>query len=400
MIIFWKVRYLDRNSRKFGDRHLYLDTSTLEPAKRAAVELALETNEKRKFSTFRLLFKEDSSKEAMERWVETGCKSFFSPEYFEDELGAQVTVQQIGPILSGDPEVVMFPSHYRPHDIELEIAESAPIPIDSVALSDAEVRLLAYFSRDLREMTGSAFFKNGPGTLSSTGTSNQLFVGEPTLATAVTDDEIRSYVMIFRRLYMENEQANFLKAVAVYEQALKGHSFARWVAAEAKSYSDTLQTPPYFPPFAPNGPYPFTRKRLIDVFIYTQYAHQPKADRERQFAACLGAVGGRRAVLTWLFLKELQEVSFKVANAGRVIDAWFARYCQHQQIKPMVLTSIADHHPGLGTMEKASDKNERLKSEKIVQLANSMWQASGSPEGGPEMFLLRARESLEEAFKG
>jgi hypothetical protein len=43
MILLWKIRYLDRSTREFGDRFLYLDTKTLDPANTAAVEFAVES---------------------------------------------------------------------------------------------------------------------------------------------------------------------------------------------------------------------------------------------------------------------------------------------------------------------------------------------------------------------
>ena len=42
MMLFWKIRYLDRTDKQFKDRHLYLRTETLEPVTRAAIELVTE----------------------------------------------------------------------------------------------------------------------------------------------------------------------------------------------------------------------------------------------------------------------------------------------------------------------------------------------------------------------
>ena len=42
MILFWKIRYLDRTDKQFKNRNLSLDTKTLDVATKAAVELVIE----------------------------------------------------------------------------------------------------------------------------------------------------------------------------------------------------------------------------------------------------------------------------------------------------------------------------------------------------------------------
>ncbi len=37
MLIFWRIRYLDRTDKQFKDRDLFLDTMLLPPATKAAV---------------------------------------------------------------------------------------------------------------------------------------------------------------------------------------------------------------------------------------------------------------------------------------------------------------------------------------------------------------------------
>ena len=63
MLIFWRIRYLDRVDKQFKNRDLFLDTATLPPAKRAAVELVAESRSSgndREVLTFRSLFTEGS----------------------------------------------------------------------------------------------------------------------------------------------------------------------------------------------------------------------------------------------------------------------------------------------------------------------------------------------------
>ena len=42
MLIVWKITYIDRKTKEFGDRTLLLDTEVLQPTQRAAVELVMK----------------------------------------------------------------------------------------------------------------------------------------------------------------------------------------------------------------------------------------------------------------------------------------------------------------------------------------------------------------------
>lgn len=402
MFLTWAIVYLDRTDeqrcsreRQFQDRHLYLDTSTLDSATRAAIELLIESGKsstERSILKFRNLFKglrEEELKVAIANASEFRTVSL--DNYTEDETGKELSNAEVGELLTGSPTAILLPPGARPHDIDYMLALPTAIPVAQAQLSKDEIRLLGYFSRDLKELTESAFWKDGPGTL-------EFAAKDPKLKTAVTDDELRSFVTIFRRLYMETEQANFLKAVKVFERAVGNHRTGNWVVAEAASYTDYLQRPPWFPPAAPSGGFTFSSKRLIDVFIYTQYAHQPKPNRERQFNECLAEIGGKKPVLIWLFLRALQAASFMYRNAGKSIVLWFNCYCEHHQVSPAILASILDDNPGIGAQEKEADRKARLLREKAEQLAAEIWKEKGSPGGGPVQFLDQAREELNKAL--
>ena len=154
------------------------------------------------------------------------------------------------------------------------------IDLDQIRLPGADLNALAYFSRDLRELEASILLVEGPGTISS-GPTKVIVV-----QTSVSEDEIRSFVTIFRRLYMAKEPGNFLKASDAFARAALPHPVGKWVQGVAVEYEETLDSVPDLIPFAPRGTASFTRKRLIDVFLYTQYAHQGDQRRERQYAEC------------------------------------------------------------------------------------------------------------------
>ena len=404
MLLSWKIRYLDRNDRSFKDRYLSLETNTLEPALRAAVEFIVENQTNcndREILKFRHLFVEYCLDSISEQGKNSGDWRSVGPNvYLEDENGKETTLAETGPIITGDPKTVLVPSGAKQHDLDFMFSEKKPIPIAEIQLSSDETRILGYFVRDLRELQDSALMKDGPGKLSKGGTLVDLPNGDYHLKTAATDDEIRSFVTIFRRLYMEKEPANFLKAVEVFTKALVDDPFAKWVQGVAGGYETHLQGTPEYRPFFYGVSTTFNVKRLIDVFIYTQYAHQPSENRQRQFVNCLNEVGNKRNFLTWLFLKEIWSCSLEIDNAGRVIAKWFNQYCNHHGITPDVLNSLRHEHAGLGTEEKVADRKSRIFREKVEGLEFELWKQAGKPEGGPVQFRLIAQEQLERVING
>lgn len=334
MMLFWKIRYLDRADKQFKDRCLYLNTKTLEPIARAAVELVVQNDSpstKREILKYRHLFVEDKAEASFGNPAECDFgKGFCLPDYFEDETGKELANDEMAQILTGSPTARMIPSGAQQHDIDFMLAEKKePIPLADVTLTPDEIRLLGYFVRDLEEMLTSAFMKDGPGTLTTSGAI-------PTITTAVTDDEIRSFVTIFRRLYMtgHHDPASFVKIMPIFTKALGDHPYSKWIAGIAKEYQNHLDSVPDFRPFVQASTCTFTTKRLIDVFLYTQYAHQPNEERQRQFEACLAELHGKRAVLTWMFLTEMWKCALEIGNAGRQIAWWFQHYCNHHGISP------------------------------------------------------------------
>ena len=398
MRLFWKVRYLDSADREFKNRSLYLDTRTLDPVTRAAIELVREcksSKTERDILKYRHLFHEgDPESPAGSRQDWGPFETFILTDYFEDETGKEITRQELGPLLTGSPTAIVVPSGTRQHDLDLMFAEAQPIPVAEVSLTPEEIRLLGYFCRDLQELRESAFMKDDCLTIKEVG-------GEPILETVATDDEIRSFVTIFRRLYMTggNDPASFLKMVQVFTKSVGNHPYGACVTGEAGEYKSHLESTPDFPPIVQAGTCTFTVKRLIDVFLYTQYAHQPDKKRERQFKECLSQLEGKRSLLTWMFLTEIEECSLTISGAGQVITKWFSLYCDHHEVAPDILNSLRLDHPGLGATEKEEARRDRLFRQKTEELAMELWKQHDRPEGGPTQFLLMAREQLGSALE-
>jgi hypothetical protein len=310
--------------------------------------------------------------------------------YFEDENDQELTLKRMAVTLTGNPEAEYFDPRFTQNDIEYFQAEKPLIDVDKIALTQQQISILGYFIRDLREMLASSFYRNGPARLSRGGAHGLGW----TVQTAASDEEIRSFVTIFRRLYMQKEQANFAKSLAVFAEALDDHPMGNWVRGMAANFETELAKAPNVFPVLGETKLPFTVKLLFDVFLYTQYAHQPDEKRTRQFSECLMAVNGDRSLLTFLFLTELWKCAHHIRNAGVLLEQFYEHYCQAHSPTTDVLASLKTHHPGIGALEKQEEKEARAVEEKTDALARSLWEQAGQPHGGHAAFREIARQQL------
>jgi len=271
------------------------------------------------------------------------------------------------------------------------LAPPTEVDLSQIKIPPSDLNTLAYFSRDFREMEASSFLAEGPGTLTGANLPN------PMVQTAVSEDEIRSFVTIFRRLYMTGEPGNFPKAAGVFARAVMPHPVGKWVQGVVGEYDGAMNSVPDLIPCAKRTPVTFTRKRLIDVFLYTQYAHQGEERRERQYAECLDQVNGQRAVMFWLFLVAMQECALHIRNAGVRIASFTAQYCKAHGVTPSVVEP-ASQSVGIGELEKRKDREARILREKAEELAMTIWKGTGRPEGGPMQFLHQAHQQLRSAM--
>jgi hypothetical protein len=389
MMLYWKIRYLDRNDKQFKDRELFLDTESLPAPERAALELILEMDSRRnerEILKFRHLFRAQQPGD-LDRAQHSAKNKFFAlSSYFEDETGAEIKQHEFWNLLK--PENAPEPE------------PPPPIPLAEVSLTPDEVRLLAYFLRDHKELAASPLMKEGPGTIHSPGEWTPTGFKKYSFKTALTDDEIRSTVTIYRRLYMEKEPANVEKAAVLFSGKLNAHPYARMVSSFAVEYRKRLDSPPSMPMFMPGKVFTFTTKQLIDIFLCTQYHHQPKKSQELQFAEYVKEVHGERDVLMCLFLWSLWETGIHIGNVGNWIDRWFQHFCSHHKVTPDVLDSLRHQGVGIGAMEKEEDRKARLFRERAEKLAVELWEQAGRPPGGSAQFLTMAQEELGREMEG
>jgi hypothetical protein len=397
MLITWTIRYLDRADKQFKNRSLHLDTDTLDPAIKMAIEFVIEAStgkSEREILRFRKHFTEERSASFAEKSQRNGVHGFALIEYFEDDEGNEISLDAAARIVTGNPNIRIIPSGSKQHDIDYMLSTSKPVPVADITLSMEQLKLLAYFVRDFRELAKSAFMADRPATLQTVGSTS-------TLTTAASDEEIRSFLTIFRRLYMAGEPANFIKAVGVFSDALGDHPLGKWVKGVGHEYELAMADSKLFP-FGNQGQTTFTAKNLIDVLIYTRYAHQPlgkNEQRQQEYDDYLRQLNGNKAKLDWMCLTEVWKSALTIGNVGRIIASWFDRYCQSHQSSADVLASLQDDHPGIGSQEKQADRSARIFREKTEALADAIWKQHGSPAGGSAQFFAEAEKQLKKQLE-
>lgn len=307
MLIMWTVHCIGRDGVRRDDRQLKCVTDELESVTRSALEMMIKSESYkdgrilkfRKYFNEREMSDEEFRKHGDFNWM-------FLPQYWEDENGESLSQNEVAALLTGNPTAVFVPPGFQQHDIDLWLTGRRPVSFDK-QITDDDLKTLAYFVRDTQELKSSVIFKDGPGTLESIGATSLTSLHHPIFKSAASDDELRSFVTIFRRLYMQGERANVAKATTLLAKAFGDHPRARWIVTESAIYEARLNSTPDPRPLIRQEDCPFTVKELLDSFIYTQYAHQPddKFKRAEQFAKLLNAFNGRIGALTWLFFVEV-----------------------------------------------------------------------------------------------
>jgi len=391
MLLFWRIRYLDSRDRAFKDRDLWLDTQVLDHVSRARVELDLELGETdghRNMLRHRHLFTE---KERPPTSVPDRFSGFLVSCYFEDENGLPLSQHRMGVILSGTPHALVVPAGADNHDIAFVTTETPPLPIDEMTLSESDIKALIYFTRDLRELLATSFAKEEslPVRLSCRGGTSWR------LETAVSDEELRSFAMVLRRLYMKSEVGSLANAVDVTTKVLTNHLLGLWIRSSFTRYEQEVTEAPFWcPVFGVDG-CPVSRKTLIDVFLNTIGAHQPNHRRTREYEECLRAADNSDSKLMFMFIESLWTACVHYRSIGTSISEVFDAYCARHRPSIEYIKALSGHLPEFGTLEKKTERAERILAVKAQELAQTIWDDKGRPAGGPAQYVAEARELLD-----
>jgi len=392
MILLWKIGYLDSEEKELNEREVLLDTERLDATTRAAVEFCAESSNgtgRLGMIGFRGLFVD--TQELRVQWEKCGeFKSLVIDGYYEDEDGRQLTSRQIATLLTGSPRAVLLPLGAKQHYVDYVLADKRPIDLAAAKLAPNEVEVLTYFARDFQELLSTAFYQEGPGTLSYDEERRS------SIQTAVNEEELRSFMMVFRRLYMKNEPAGFVQAAGLYCRTLSGYAVADYVGGELAEYEELLRAcPDHVPGFISTNKSVLKNKVLMDVYLNTRFAHQPNSRRVRQYRDCLAAANSDKALLVWLALSAFWKAALRMGCTGRLIGDFIVRYCDVHGCQSVILDSVVKEQPGIGTLEKRQARVDRLMLERVRELARSLWVERGSPAGGPDVFLAEAEAGLK-----
>lgn len=272
MLLFMKIRYLVRSTRQFDFRDLHLNTKSLDSATRALVELLAEdksTQSRWEMLKYKKLFSEGE----LEAYGDIRSFDKFATvgplEYIEDENGKELSQNEISSIVTGNPDAIMIPSGTKQHELDYMLAEKKPLPLSDIKMTDDELRLIGNFVHDLTELQSSALIKDGPGSLQILGQSplERAEYTDCRIETAVSDDEIRSFVAIFRRLYMQDEPANLVRSVGIFVKVVGDHRCSNWAKGALDEYQLHILSVPIDRAYVLPDTCTFSTKLLLDVFF-------------------------------------------------------------------------------------------------------------------------------------
>ena len=381
------INIFHREKKEFSRRVLYLDTETLEPADRHRIELCIERDSySREILKYRKFFTTERFSDQPftpgRQWRTAGILN-----YLEDEHGNEVSHTEAARIQTGQQDIVVIPPGYRPHDIQLVLSPNSPIPekpLEYLKLKQDDVDSLALFDRDANELIRSQFYKTHPILHDD---EHGMWIE------SISTESIRSFVTIFRRLYMAKEPGNYLKACQTYSRHFLNKRLTTWIDAEVGVYKATLDSKTSF--CGSSEEYSFTNKRLIDVFVYTKFAHQPSKERNKQFNECLREVGNP-AKLEWIFYMALLLASARYRSALSVIDNELKTYLKLGGIQPTFDYSPFADMGGRGQQLTEAEQHQRALIDRAQKLGHELWREAGSPQNELPHYIRRAELILSQ----
>ena len=389
MRIDWKVRCFNRKAKVYFDRYLFLDTDSLDAVTRNRVELCIEQkrSHEREILKYRHLFQECQPPGTDSKFRLLSERVSIS-DYFEDEEGQEISLTQIVRIREGNDNIVAFPSHYRPHDIDLSMSNNSPLPEDPqnhVNLIQEEIDSLAYFVKDVEELKGNAFYSTPP-TLTSVG-------GVYSIST-ISVEHIVAYMTIFRRLYMQGERGNYNNACTIYARRFLNNRLTAWITAERRLYNKHLAAKTKMKVVV-GGERSVTNKILINTMLTVRFAHQPKDDLRQQYETCLKEAGDEDR-LEFMFFHIVDEAARYYSRAYGFISNELEWYLRVTGRTPTFDFSPYCNQMGRGDQPTAEQLRMQRLQKQAQKLGRELWEEAGCPEGQLERFVIEAEDKLRD----
>ncbi len=392
MFIFTTVKVALPGESK--ERWFSLDTDTLAPLEKHRIELLIDSCavNGEAFRGIRMWFQQSEEAISLDKLNHyPGEIKGFSVDlhsYWESDDGCRLTEAQAIRIVTQNPDLKIFPPGTRQHDVTLALTDNSPVPNNPLAffqLTQSEVNGLALFLRDIKELRQNPFYERH-ATMRSVG--NEL-----TLET-ISVDLIRSFITIFRRLYMsgKHDVGNFRDSCDVYCSRFWNQRVIDWVAEERRLYDQFLEEPAA--KLVGTKPvFSFSNKRLIDVFLYTRFAHHPNESRTRQLKQMRVEVGSDEW-LEFMFYSVVQRAAMMYCNVSQYIAFEMDGYWKVGGLQPSADTTPFCNAGDRGVLRTAKEESEERIRKRAERLGEDLWKNAGCPANTLPQFVEDAMRQL------
>ena len=415
-VVFWKIQCVDRTTevledvtaytaggeriekcwrKKRFERSLYLCSSDLSEEDNIYVDIALQYqnnfNQPHLFFMIKNLFHEGD-------WMSipdvTQYQSVFAPGYFEDQTGQGFNKNQFMETVCGlSPQIETRARLHVPANLPTDTAKSlgvpelVPIRQEDFNLPSKHYALLNRFVEDCWKFSISPFIRENPPFqvgLVSDGLK---------LIPLISPTQLKSSLMDFRKLYMMDEPANFIKAMGVLsDKRVAFHPICKYVSTLKKEFL-SLKTQKITNSFilknfpGINGQFNPTYKDIINIMFNTEYFHQGNNIETIDF---------QKKVFNALTDNELRLIAFYFAIYD--ISSVFLKACSYVEHILVNLEKLTASRPPL------PEPREREKLFRIdllkhkYRLAETIWHESNLQGTRPSDFLSEAQNRLMKKF--
>jgi hypothetical protein len=244
---------------------------------------------------------------------------------------------------------------------------------------------MSLFLRDIKELRQNSFYERN-ATIRS--------VGDTLTLETISVDLIRSFIVIFRRLYMsgKHDVGNFRDSCNIYCSRFWNQRVIDWVAEERRLYDLFLDEPAA--KVAGTKPvFSFSNKRLIDVFLYTRFAHHPNESRTRQLKQMREEVGSDEW-LEFMFYSVVQQAAITYCNVSQYIAFEMDGYWKVGGLQPSADTTPFCNAGDRGVLRTAKEESEERIRKRAERLGEDLWKIAGSPANALPQFVEDAMRQL------
>ncbi len=315
-VILWKIRCFNKETRKFFDRLLLLDTSKVtDQEKKTIVDIAQRRPHDRRVLAYRSRFVDVERAEAYRLARYADLVSGVSPlDYFEDEQGNPMGPVELMQAISGDlhPLIAGYPQSV------LRLGPAAMRAKDQWSQKTANV--IGRFLQIVERIKGSDWLSS-PLRLKSSVYKGRA---EPVLELVHPGPETTTSVLTWiRQLYSADKALS--KACQAYVRHAADERKRWWVRERREAFNKFLNERGGL--LMPAG---YNAREVIDAFIYGfGYFHpRSKEGAEQRLAELLRGYGRERAVMA--FSMCCRDLCGYALDLGAIIKQDFDHWVKNQ----------------------------------------------------------------------